>query len=75
MLAGSHFQQKVQMQPPLENMNNIKSEKKCENEVGRLQFPIIDSFESAVENPSFLRQTICTLANSLLKTVLSQVNR
>ncbi len=44
------------MQPPLENMKNIKHKKKCENEVELLQSSDIDPFKSAVENPSFLRQ-------------------
>ncbi len=51
MLARSHVQQKVQMQPPLENMKNIKRKKKCENEVEWLQSSDIDQFKSADENP------------------------
>ncbi len=56
MLARSHLQPKVQIQPPLENMIDIKRKKKCENEVEWLQSSDVDSLKSAVGNPSFLRQ-------------------
>ncbi len=56
MLARSHFQQKVQMQPQLENMKNIKHKKKCENVIDWLQSSDIGPLKSDVANPSLFRQ-------------------
>ncbi len=73
MLARSHFQQKVQMQPPLENMKNFKLKKNCENEVECLHSSDIGPFKSAVENLHSGDKKVrkCTFANNLLKTLLS----
>ncbi len=63
MLARSHFQQKVQMQPPPENMKNVKRKKKYENEVEWLQSSDIDSLKSVVE---YLRSGDRPLAKTII---------
>ncbi len=69
MLARLHFQQKVQMQPPQEKMNNIKRKKKCENEVYELQSSEIDPFKSAVDDPSFcLNHCCCRLIDTFQRS-------
>ncbi len=58
MLNKPYFQQKVQMQPPLENMKNINHKKKCEDEIEWLQYSNIDPFKSTIVNRHSCDKTV-----------------